>query len=121
MNTDTRDYTSQFDSSDINSNKGFAVLAYLGILILIPFFAAGNSRFAKFHVNQGAPIAIGLLILNIAGSFLGWIPVLGTVVRLILRLLNIPILVLVVMGIINAASGKAKTLPVIGGFNMFKF
>ena len=121
MNTETKDFTGQFDFSDINSNKGFAVLAYLGILILVPFFAAGNSRFARFHVNQGAPLAIGVLILNTAGIFLGWIPILGSVVRLILRILNIPILVLMVIGIVNAASGKAKTLPVTGGFNFIKF
>ena len=38
-----------------NSNtKVMSVLAYLGILVLIPFFAAKNDEEAQYHTKQGA-------------------------------------------------------------------
>ena len=30
-----------------------AILAYFGILVLIPILAAKDSKFARFHANQG--------------------------------------------------------------------
>lgn len=43
----TPDTTSEFDQNDIQSNKVMAVLAYLGILVLVPLFAARESRFGR--------------------------------------------------------------------------
>ena len=38
-----------------NSNsKVMSVLAYLGILVLVPFFAAKDDKDAQFHTKQGA-------------------------------------------------------------------
>lgn len=36
----TADETAQFDAGDIQQNKVMAILAYIGILVLIPLFAA---------------------------------------------------------------------------------
>ena len=36
----TADTTAEFDQNDINTNKGMAILAYFGPLVLIPIFAA---------------------------------------------------------------------------------
>ena len=41
-----------------------AVLAYFGILVLIPILAAKESKFARFHANQG----LILLITGVAYS-----------------------------------------------------
>ena len=49
----TDDTTNQFSSEDIRQNKGFAVLSYIGLLVLIPIFGASRSPFARFHANQG--------------------------------------------------------------------
>ena len=38
------------DPADVDTNKIFAVLAYLGILVLVPLLAAKESRFARYHV-----------------------------------------------------------------------
>ena len=40
----TEDNTSEFDQEDINQNKVMAVLAYIGILVLVPLLAAPNSK-----------------------------------------------------------------------------
>lgn len=60
----TADSTAQFDPQDINANKGMSVLAYIGILFLVPLLACPNSRFARFHTNQG----LVLFLLGIASS-----------------------------------------------------
>ena len=39
--------------ADVQNNKVMAVLAYIGLLVLIPIFAAKDSKFARFHSGQG--------------------------------------------------------------------
>lgn len=46
------DTTSASSTSDQN-DKIFGVLAYIGILWLVPLLAAPKSKFAKYHANQG--------------------------------------------------------------------
>ncbi len=87
-----------------------AVLAYLGILIVVPFLTeAHKDPFVKFHLKQG----VVLIIFEIVGFFVGAIPVLGWFVGWLIWLAT---LVFVVIGIMNAASGDEKMLPVIGPF-----
>lgn len=42
------------DPQDVQANKVMAILAYFGLLVFVPLFAAKESRFARFHTNQGA-------------------------------------------------------------------
>ena len=48
--------------ADIEQNKVFAILAYLGILFLVPLLAAPQSPFARYHTNQGIILFITSLI-----------------------------------------------------------
>ena len=98
------------DPADAASNKWMAVLSYLGILVLIPLFAAKESKFARFHVNQG----LILLILSVVIYFIGKIPGLDSIVWL----LNLAIFLFAVIGIINAFKGETKELPLIGKFRI---
>lgn len=109
----TPDTTASFDPEDINKNKIFAILAYFGILVLVPIFAAKDSKFAKFHANQG----LLLFIAEIAGSVISIIPILGTLVSFVV---SIACFALAIIGIINAAKGEAKELPVIGKYEILK-
>lgn len=54
----TPDTTESFDRDDIAKNKGMAVLSYIWILFIIPLFAAKDSKFARFHANQGLVLFI---------------------------------------------------------------
>ena len=45
------DTTVQFNKTDIEQNKVMAILAYFGILVLIPIFAAKESKFARCHLG----------------------------------------------------------------------
>lgn len=98
------------DQKDIQENKIFAVLSYLGILVLVPLLAKKESRFAMFHAKQGLVLLIGWAI--------GWI--LSFV--FIGFILDIILIIFSIWGLINAATGKMTKLPVIGDLaEKFKF
>lgn len=117
----TNDTTSQFDPQDINDNKGMSVLAYIGILFLIPLLACPNSRFARYHTNQGLVLFLLELAIGVVTSIFTFIPVIGPIIGGLLSAVGgIFTLVLMIMGIINAAQGQAKELPLIGKITLLK-
>lgn len=92
-----------------SNNTLMAVLCYLGILIIVPFVTeAKNDPFVKFHIKQGLALIISIII----GMFIGIVPILGWILAPLLALFN---LIMVIVGIVNAATGKQKQLPLIGG------
>lgn len=97
------------DPKDVEQNKVYAILAYLGILVLVPLLAAKESKFAQYHANQG----LVLLIAWIVGGFVIWIPVVGWAI-------GIGLFVLWIMGIMNAAQGKMRPIPLLGGIELIK-
>ncbi len=120
----TADTTAEFDAQDINTNKAMAILAYFGPLVLIPIFAAKDSKFARYHANQGLVLLLAAIVYGIVYNILSAI-ILAISWRLyfvvsIIGLVSIVITVLAIIGIINAATGKAKELPLIGTFKILK-
>lgn len=116
----TPDYTASFDQNDIQQNRVMGVLSYLGILVLIPLFAAKESPFARFHCNQGIVLALAEVILSFAVRIFGRLPLVGWIIRLVGGLGGLALFVFAIMGIINAINGKAKELPLVGGFQILK-
>ena len=101
-----------FDPADIEKNKTMAGLAYL--IFFLPLIACPDSKYGKFHANQG----LLLLIASIVGTVvLSIIPIIGWVLLLFYPLV---ILVLGIMGLVNGFSGKAKPLPIIGKYTIIK-
>ena len=101
-----------YSAEDIEKNKTMAGLAYL--LFFLPLVACPESKYAKFHANQG----LILLITSVAGIvILSLIPIIGWVLA---PIFSIAVLVLGIFGLINGFGGKAKRLPVIGKFNILK-
>lgn len=104
------------DQSDAEKNKVMGILAY--IIFFIPMLAAKDSRFAMFHAKQGLMLFILSIVVSLASSiipFIGWF--------LISWAGSILVLVLAIIGIINAAKGEMKPLPWIGelAIKWFKF
>lgn len=102
-------------NSDVNDNKAMAIIGYIiPILFFIPLVTdAKNSPFAKFHANQQLILLIAAIAVNVVGAmipFIGWF--------LILPLGSIAIIVFAIMGVINAAKGEMKALPLIGEFKI---
>ncbi|MDR1295573.1 MAG: hypothetical protein LBK59_11610 [Bifidobacteriaceae bacterium] len=118
---------------DAAENKAMGVLAY--IIWLIPLLAAPKqSRFARFHTNQGLVlfllgVAYGIVssilvgIISAAavtsGSVITGLGALG-LVSTILGLAWFVYPVLAIIGIINAAQGRMKPLPLIGSITILK-
>ena len=102
-----------------------AILAYFGILVIVPILAAKDSKFAKFHANQGLVLCICSIVLYVALSLLSFLfykflGFLGILISLLSIVVYIGIFVLAVLGIVNAAKGEAKELPLIGKYQILK-
>ena len=120
----TVDATGDFAPEDIEQNKVMGILAYLSWLVLVPLFAAKTSPYARFHTNQGLVLAITeiiwIIIQTVVTSILYAISWRLSFIGTILGLVNIVFLVFAIIGIMNAINGKAKELPLIGGFRIIK-
>ncbi len=120
----TADYSSQMDPADVEQNKVMAILAYIGILVFVPIFAAPQSKFARFHANQGLTLfvfeVVYGVIMSVLSATVGKIPVAGPITLTICGLVSLIWVILMICGIINAVNGKAKELPVLGNIHLMK-
>lgn len=114
----TADTTSSYDPADVTKNKGMAILAYFSWLVLIPIFCAKESRFARFHSNQGLLLAIAETVAGIVFGALRHLPLIGWVFAIIFGAVEIVMFVMLIIGVVNAANGRAKELPVIGSIHL---
>ncbi len=108
---------SKMGGSDVEKNKALAIIGYIiPILFFVPLVTdAKNSTFAKFHANQHLVLLISWVVVNVVGGiipFIGWF--------LILPLGTIFLIIVSIMGIVQAAKGEMKKLPVIGGIQIIK-
>jgi len=96
---------------EVDNEKLWAASAY--ILFFLPLLTAKESKFAMFHASQGTnlfALSIAIWLLGALIPFLGWfiIAPIGTVV----------VVVFAIIGIINAANGQSKELPLIGKYKL---
>lgn len=105
-------------NSDVEKNKAMAIIGYvIPILFFIPMLneESKKSPFAMFHANQQLVLFLAAIAVNVIGGiipFLGWF--------IILPLGSIFLIVIAIMGIINAVKGEMKKLPLIGGIQILK-
>lgn len=124
---DTNEFTTEYTAEEIEQNKVVCILAYFGILFFLPLVACPDSKYGKFHANQGLLVLLMELVVSVVSglfSALGIIPVIGllfvALAGIIGGILGLCTTVLAILGIINAAQGKAKDLPIIGKFRIIK-
>src|SRR3989338_3745275 len=89
------------------------VLAYLGPLVIIPYMVAEDNPFVKFHIKQGLVLLAFHVILWVLTPmfFLGmW----G-----IVKLINLALTVLSIIGIVNVLQKKERMLPIVGGLSSY--
>ena len=94
------------EDSVVKEGKIFAILAYLGVLCLVPLLLKKENKFAFFHAKQG----LVLFIAEIALGIIGMIPLLGWLIAA-LGLMIIPIVCLI--AIIQVLTGNYWRIPVI--------
>lgn len=122
---------------DVQQSKGIAWLSYMGLLFLIPMFVRRQSDYTRFHVKQGVTlfavelaygVTYGILMAIINAifpghytySYLYYLPSyyvhssVYNVFSFLLGLGYIFFFVVAIIGIVNAATGKRKELPLIG-------
>ena len=91
-------------------DKTLGIVAYLTIIGLVAALILNKDKkepFASFHIRQ----SLGLLVTGIALWIVGVIPIVGWLISI---LGTIFILVLWIMGFINALNGKEQGVPVLG-------
>ena len=119
------DYTEDMDPYETKAGRFPSLCAYLGPLLLIPILAGKKNDFTRFHANQGLVLLITAILsyfsVKIAGWIFHFIPVVGEILAaLLLALWGIALAAMVLDGIQHALRGLAKTLPIIGGFDILK-
>ena len=107
------------------TKKGMAILAYFGILVLIPLLTAKQDPFARYHTNQGLVLFLVSVISSVLSNVLTTllIDISSTAVLIISGIFGILALVWFVfsiIGIVHAAKGQTKPLPLIGGIKLLK-
>ena len=130
---------------EIDSGKGMAVLAY--IIALIPYFAEKKNKFVRFHAVQGMNILIiavgwsiiaGIVSSIVTGALLRgcvseWAylvtgqaahgscnPGLASLISFILWIPSIIIGIVSIIGIVYAAQGQEKEVPILGKVKIIK-
>jgi len=96
-------------NNDVEENKVWAFIAYIWVLSIAVLLAKKDSPYAHYHAKQGFLvflISVGIMILNIPFFFL----------TPIFWIINVALVVLSIIGIINALNGKKEPLPLIGKF-----
>ena len=117
--TTSYDYSdNMYDMKDIEENKVFALFSYLGFLFIIPLIARPNSKYCKFHVNQGIILCIVNAIVGALSSALLNIELIT--ITYIISALDLIMLGFTVYGIYNAVTGNTKELPLIGKYRILK-
>ncbi len=117
---DTKDETADFDKKDIEDNMAMGILAYIGILVLIPMLAAKESKYAKYHTNQGFTLFLFGFCTSVVCWILSIIPYVGIVFTILGSLVSLCFFALMIIGIVNVVQGKAKELPFIGKYRFLK-
>lgn len=104
------------EASDVEQNKVMAIVGYvIPLLFFVPMLAEKKSPFGMFHAKQQLNLLLAVIVVNVVG---GIIPILGWFI--ILPLGSLAVFVIAIIGLIGAAKGEMKELPVIGGFQIIK-
>lgn len=115
-----------FNPQEVKQNKAMGVLAYLGILVLVPILSGDKtSKYIAHHVNQGLILyVIGSIIGLINGTWLyeiAFLPyVAASIITWALNVVAFACFILQIMGIVSACKGTRKKLPLIGEINLIK-
>lgn len=101
-------------------DKTVAVVAYItliGFIVAIIMHGSNKTKLGSYHLKQ----ALGLIAVAVASWILmmiiAFIPFVNLLLFILAPVIYIGILVLLIMGIIAAANGQEKPLPLIGGLS----
>jgi len=109
-------------ANDAEANKLMAIVAYF--LFFVPLITGDHkkSAFVRFHTNQGTVLFLTTVAVNVGTTVIRAILTAARIYGLgtIVSLLGWVPLILLVLGVINAANSKMEPLPIVGGFTIIK-
>ena len=119
----TADHSEGMDPADVEKNKIIGCFAY--IIFFLPLVAVPDSKFGRFHANQGLVYLILFVAASIATTVIRMMLVSITwgllwLSSLISFLVFVPVIAIGVVGLVNGYTGKAKDLPLIGTIRLLK-
>ena len=109
------------------NEKTMAIMAYF--IFFIPLLATPESRFGRYHANQGLILFVDGIAVSILYFILFAVLVRGdfpllfwVIISITFGLICIWFAVLAILGVVNAAQGRANPLPLIGSlFTLIKY
>ncbi len=99
------------DQTTKEEGKTMAIVSYITWIGLLIAFIMNNEKknpFTQFHIGQSVRVAI----LGIGNMVVGWI--LPSSLSFVTMIISLLVLVLWILGIVNAINLKEEPLPVIG-------
>ena len=109
------------DPRDVADNKVIAILANFGILFFLPLVCCPHSPFARFFSNRGLLVLILGVASGIVSTIVGFIPFAGAILSVLIGMvIGIVNLIILILSVIDAASGKTSPLPVVGDIQIIK-
>lgn len=119
----------QSEQQIIEEGKVFALLAYLGILCLVPLLAKKDNKFAYFHAKQGLVLFIAevvlfiiIIIVSVIFGIIGGVIghgfgiLTGLLSSLLWLVIVLGSLALSIIGIVQSLNGKYWEMPVLGKY-----
>ena len=102
-------HTTEIKRETIDKTTGIiAYLTIIGLIVAIVMNREAKNSFTSYHIRQSLGIAVTGLACAVIGviPFIGWlISILGTIF----------VIILWILGLINALGGHEKPVPVLGG------
>lgn len=123
---DVKDDSKKFTKKEIEEGKLMALISYIGILALIPYFADKTNKYVKYHALNGMNLFILELIVSasiglIYGVFAGingWF--VFSFIKIPFALVELFFVLISIVGIINVCNEEAKELPLIGKLRLIR-
>ncbi len=102
------------------TKKTTDIVAYITLIGWLVAYFAGTKEESKFHLNQALVIWLCNLILTLVTNIVGYIPVVGFILTIVLGIVSIALFVFWIMGLVYACQGNEKEIPLIGGIKILK-
>lgn len=134
---DTDDTTKKYNKKDIEDNKGYAALSYIGPLAILTYVKDKNSKYVKYHAIQGMNLLFIELCFIIVANLLSLIKITSnctryfgniencvrqtpTFITLPIKIIGLLLFALSIIGFVFSLLGKAKKIPLVEKINLFR-
>lgn len=97
-----------------NEDRTVAIVSYLtfiGLIVAIVIHGNRKTALGAYHLRQALGLTICAIVMWVVATVLAFIPIIGWLIMLVVW---IGLFILWLMGLIAAASGQMKPVPVLG-------